>query len=213
LDINVIDASEREQSLQILDAAAHCFADSGIDVASIEDIARRMSATKGKIYYYFLTKRQIVLEVWRHSIELTTIAADQAVVPEADPVEKLYAISFAHAMSMMTHQHFHRTAIECMRRPPLKISSENERALAGKIKQQQNDYESIFRDILVSGIESGVFRNAPVGVYAHSVISLLHAPAHWYRPRQKDAEANRAEIAHTIANMAVGSVRRFDGEP
>ncbi len=43
----------------ILDASARCFMEHGFKATSIDDIARRLGATKGMVYHYFDSKSDL----------------------------------------------------------------------------------------------------------------------------------------------------------
>ena len=49
---------------RILDAAAVVFQAEGFERTTIDDIAERIGATKGRIYYYFRSKFDIYLAVY-----------------------------------------------------------------------------------------------------------------------------------------------------
>ena len=199
--------TDKEEGRQyILDAAAQTISVLGVEEASIDEIARAMEATKGKIYYYFKTKREIVLEIWKQSVLLTIDGAASVDDMEADPRIKLFELGYSHARTMMQNKSVHKVAIECMRRPPLTVSSASERRLAGEIRELQDKYEDMFRQVLAEGLKGGQFREGSLSVYLHSVITMLHSPVYWYSVPKTRIEANRHEIATQLGNMAVASV-------
>lgn len=63
--------SEEETALareEILTAAAEIFMDLGYKATSVEAIAERLGATKGLIYYHFVSKAEIFFEIQRLSL-------------------------------------------------------------------------------------------------------------------------------------------------
>ena len=56
---NANEALLSEPRQAILDAAALCFMERGFNATSIDDIARRLSATKGMVYHYFSSKAEL----------------------------------------------------------------------------------------------------------------------------------------------------------
>ena len=59
--------TKEERRTQILDAAAQCFAEKGYHAASMDDLVKASSLSKGAIYWHFKGKREIfrsLLERW-----------------------------------------------------------------------------------------------------------------------------------------------------
>ncbi len=52
----------------ILETAAQCFMEQGFATTSIDDVARRMGSTKGRIYHYYSSKTDLfstcIAKVW-----------------------------------------------------------------------------------------------------------------------------------------------------
>ena len=187
----------------ILDAAAQAFATHGVDQTSIDDIARDLGATKGKIYHHFGSKSELVCAIRKHSVQLTL----ERVRPQFDaplsPPEKFHAMAKAHVIAMISELAYHRVVVEEMRGSKTGGATPAERALRLEIAALQSEYEGFFRSTLATGIASGHFRDQDISIAVRSFLMMLHAPIYWYQPR--DAE-NIATIAEQLANMALGAV-------
>ena len=100
---------------RILDAAARAFATHGVDQTSIDDIARDLGATKGKIYHHFGSKSELVCAIRKQSVQLTL----ERVRPQFDaampPPEKFHAMAKAHVIAMISELAYHRVVVEEMR--------------------------------------------------------------------------------------------------
>ena len=59
----------------VLQAAADCFMDAGFSATSIDDVAARLGATKGRVYHYYRSKADLFFDVHRTGmrINLSTI--------------------------------------------------------------------------------------------------------------------------------------------
>ena len=55
--------------VQITDSEAGCFAKMGSDGTFIDDIARYLGATKGRVYHHFRSKVELTLAVRSRSVE------------------------------------------------------------------------------------------------------------------------------------------------
>jgi len=54
---------ETERRRQILEAAMTCFAQKGYHLTTMDDIAAELPFSKGLLYYYFKTKRELFLAI------------------------------------------------------------------------------------------------------------------------------------------------------
>ena len=133
---------------RILDAAAQAFATHGVDQTSIDDIARDLGATKGKIYHHFGSKSELVCAIRKHSVQLTL----ERVRPQFDaplsPPEKFHAMAKAHVIAMISELAYHRVVVEEMRGSKTGGATPAERALRLEIAALQSEYEGFFRSTL-----------------------------------------------------------------
>ena len=190
--------------LQILDAAATAFATHGVDQTSLDDIARALGATKGKIYHHFGSKGELVCAIRKHSVQLTLDRVRPYFVAEAPPHEKFHTMAKAHAVAMISELAYHRVVVEEMRGSGTGTITDNEHNLRLEITILQSKYEDMFRSVLASGIAAGQFRDQDLSVTVRSFLMMLHAPIYWYQPR---GPQNSHSIAMQLADMALGAVR------
>ena len=174
-----------------------------MDQTSIDDIARDLGATKGKIYHHFGSKSELVCAIRKQSVQLTL----ERVRPQFDaampPPEKFHAMAKAHVIAMISELAYHRVVVEEMRGSNTGGATPAERELRLEIAALQAEYERFFRSALAEGIASGHFRDQDISIAVRSFLMMLHAPIYWYQPR--DAE-NITAIAEQLANMALGAV-------
>jgi AcrR family transcriptional regulator len=61
---------EEQRRQEILEAALRCFSKKGYDMTKMEDIVKEAGLTKGGIYWYFNSKREIFLALFdRHTMD------------------------------------------------------------------------------------------------------------------------------------------------
>lgn len=190
----------------ILDAAAHCFAQNGVELTSIDDIAQRMGATKGKVYHHFGSKGELVSAVRRHSVQLTLDHVAPVYAAGGAPAVLLAAMAGAHVDVMMRALPYHRVVVETGRRDPRRVITEAEAQIMTETRTLQTRYEDLYRDLLRRGIASGDFTAPNLSVALHSLMMLLNAPVYWYRPRPEEGARDRQAIAAQIASMALGAM-------
>ncbi|MDT2057583.1 MAG: TetR/AcrR family transcriptional regulator [Planktomarina sp.] len=189
--------------LKILDAAATAFATHGVDQTSLDDIARALGATKGKIYHHFGSKGELVCAIRKHSVQLTLDRVHPYFAAKAPPHEKFHAMAKAHATAMISELAYHRVVVEEMRGSGTGTITDNEHNLRLEITVLQSKYEDMFRSVLASGIAAGQFRDQDLSVTVRSFLMMLHAPIYWYQPR---GPQNSHSIAMQLADMALGAV-------
>jgi len=193
--------------LDILNASAYCFATHGAEATSIDDIARHLGATKGKIYHHFRSKGELLTAVRKHSVQLTLDHVSPLYRAGGAPIAQFHAMSRAHVEAMINKLDYHRVVVETLRSNGGRSTTAYERDLLDELRLLQETYENQFRDVLVRGMADGSMRAQNVSVALHTVLMLLNAPVHWYSPRDSDTDTDRAAIAQQIADMATGAIR------
>ena len=151
--------SERQQMSYdvVLSAAAEAFTARGYAATSMDDVADRLQATKGRIYHYFKTKGELFLGVhWR--------AANMAIervkpISESDgsPTDRLYRMAVAHADLMMEESSFTRLSAQVHE---MRLTTEG-RTTEDRLHEvfaTRKEYELIFERVINEGIGSGEFR-------------------------------------------------------
>jgi AcrR family transcriptional regulator len=101
---HVVDDSRAD----ILRAAAVCFMERGYNAASIDDVARRLGATKGRIYHHFPSKADLFAEVYRTGMEMNYAAIQPLRALPLPTVEKWRRMARAHVYQMIRTRPFQR---------------------------------------------------------------------------------------------------------
>jgi len=81
--------SETERRAQILRSARSIFIEKGYLAARVEDVARRAGLSKGAVYFYFSSKRELFLALVRDEHERTYSFLDQAEFDDRPAAVKL----------------------------------------------------------------------------------------------------------------------------
>lgn len=186
------------QKEQILNAAAKLFIEKGFGGASMQEIAEALGVTRTAVYYYFKNKDEIltalVEEVTLRAKRLSSRVASEA---DADPRERLRALVHQHAMLILTHHNEFRIIDRTEQQLPDRAYRANEDAKRAVLNN--------FTAAIEAGVQTGVFRVVDAKVAAFTMIGMCSWPAFWYKP---DGAKSAAEIADTIAELAVQSVIR-----
>lgn len=192
---------------EILDAAAQCFMELGVSVASIDDVARRLGSTKGRIYHHFRSKDALVSAVRLCAAQ----SIHQAVSPVKDnalpPDRNFHNMARAHIAAELTHFAYCKVFINTLSGVTAKSLTQQELALQQDVRHATGAYEDLYRDVLSAGMETGLFRKRHVSITLHSVITMLNAPAQWYVPGRSDGDGFQQTLIDQLADMALGSLR------
>lgn len=81
---------EKERREAILQAALTCFARKGYDPTTMDDIAAELPFSKGLLYYYFKSKRELFLALLQDWAATSTQTWETLLASEDDPITKLH---------------------------------------------------------------------------------------------------------------------------
>jgi AcrR family transcriptional regulator len=92
---------EGERRQQIVDAAMTCFARNGYHLTTMDDIAKQLPFSKGLLYYYFKTKRDLFLTILDDWMARAMAEWGKLLQPDAPAVDQLGAC-LAYGMKLLT---------------------------------------------------------------------------------------------------------------
>ena len=190
----------------ILDAAAACFSKNGSEATSIDDIARYLGATKGKIYHHFRSKGELLYAVRLRSVTLTMDNVKPHFQTGATPQHGLGEMARAHVKAIIENLTYHQVVVEGIRASGGKSTTEFEREMLAKIRASQRQYRDMYCEVVNAGIVQGVFRQQQVSVAVQCTLMLLNSPVYWYSRPAENVEQNCLDIASQIAGMALGAL-------
>lgn len=192
----------------ILAAAADAFMERGYTATTIDDIADRLGATKGRVYHYYRSKADIFLDIHRYAMQRML----DMVAPIADgagtPAERMAAMARAHALLIMTSFPFQRVSVQGLERHVAGRATERQRAALEGIIRMRDQYEGLFIRVLADGVASATFPALQPRLAVKPVLGALNWLTVWYRPRETDTDASRAAIADEMASFVMRGLRR-----
>jgi AcrR family transcriptional regulator len=204
------EASRRE----VMAAAAHAFMERGYAATSLDHVAVRLGATKGRVYHYFPSKADLFLGIHKSAME----TLDAAVRPIAEgpgaPAERLHAMAMAHARMLMTHSPQQKVSVGKLERHLLRGATARHQRTLQAIVRLRDGYEQLFADVLAEGMGQemgkGVFEDLPPRLAAKPVLGALNWLTVWYQPRRGESAEDIEVIARLIADFVVKGLRRGD---
>ena len=192
---------------QIVDAAAQCFMLKGLEKATIDDIADVLGATKGRVYHHFRSKNAIYFAVHRQAMQYCFEAVKPVIEQSMPCAEKIEAMAAAHARVMMDtlpYQRSIRLGVEMYLRGS---TTESEREVLAELIAQRNEYEDLYRDVLRKGVSEGSLSVPNVEIAGRMMMGALNGLVDWYRVRPEQTDADREDIARTLARTIVRGLK------
>lgn len=181
---------------KVLDAAAEAFLERGYAATTIDDVADKLGATKGKVYYYFRTKGELYLGLNRRTLERAMEAIEPVLQDSGPASERLYQLAYYHASNLMSPRGFMRFAAQHLE-TQLASEGRNLNESAKQILKLRAEYEAVFERVIADGVESGEFRTVTPKIMAKAVLGTLNWISVWYRPGRREAAAD--QIAREFA--------------
>lgn len=186
----------------ILAAAARCFMERGYAATSIDDVARSIGATKGRIYHHFPSKADLFAEVFRHGMDMNYAA----VAPYRDlggrAVIPWRRMAFAHALHMIETRAFQRSVWMGVEMHLLGATTPQQREAFNGLIRYRTEYGDIFRELIVRAREEGDFDFDDVSIANQLMFMTLNSPIFWYAPRPDETRAGIENLARQVVTCA-----------
>jgi AcrR family transcriptional regulator len=107
---NKKDAESRKE--QILEAALICFNKSGYYLTSIDNIAAKAKISKGGVYYHFVSKEKLFLELFDFKVNQYFEQLTAYIKGEKDPAEQLRVLAKKSGQILKENQAFFKFCLE-----------------------------------------------------------------------------------------------------
>jgi len=190
---------------EILDAAALAFSQNGYAATSMDEIAERLGATKGRVYHYYRAKAEIFHDIVRAGMqELIDGVAPIAARQDLSCADRLWRMAHHHAGLMMTRNSYQRVAVQAVE---MHRMSKHADAVLADTFVLRDRYEQLFADVIEQGRRDGELRDIDPRLATKPLLGALNWISLWYDPERGDF-ASRARVAEEYADFVVGGLRR-----
>ena len=187
---------------QVLDAAAACFMETGYTGTSLDDVARHMGATKGRIYHYFGSKSELLHAVRKHAMKLNFAAIQTAYDSKLAPLNKFRAMALAHAMNMMHEQAYQRALFDSLHTHLTSGKGVTQDHFLVEFLAERRKFEDMFRNVLREGKSRGDFNFKTMSFALPTILAILNSSLFWYTARSNQSDNDRQAIATELVDMA-----------
>jgi AcrR family transcriptional regulator len=194
--------------LRIINAAAEAFMVRGYDATSIDEIADRIGATKGAVYYSYRSKMDIFLAVYERGMLLLEMRVREALEDSvrAPAADRLRAVCVAHAENLMRHYAYHaviQSSVEQRRQMAL---TDADRGRLAQLDQLRTHHESLVNDLISEGQRDGSLADLPARLATRTLLGGIVGIAVWYRPRPDQSEQERLSLAEDVVRLLMSGV-------
>jgi AcrR family transcriptional regulator len=197
---------------EILDAAAQSFMEYGFTGATIDDVADRISATKGRVYHYYRSKVDLFLDVHLRAMNIMIEAVEPLAKGPGTPAERLYAMAHRHACSVMDNFAYQKVSIQGLEKPLISSRGGRADAMIARVVSLRDAYESLFAGVIEEGIADGSFADGPARRMTKPVLGALNWLTLWYRPELSRDREQQEDIADSLARFVVRGCNKGSGD-
>ncbi|MGO1826456.1 MAG: TetR family transcriptional regulator [Corynebacterium variabile] len=191
---------------QILDAAAVVFQAQGFERTTIDDIAERIGATKGRIYYYFRSKFDIYLAVYEAGMYGAFLTVEPLSQEPGTGRERLTAMAVRHLVNLMTDPGYHDVISQGVVAGRSTALKEHQRQALIGLNEVRTRYEDLFRGVVTDGMADGSLRAGDARLATRFLLSSLNSTAMWFRVRENQDAAEIRDLAEQIVDQAIGGL-------
>jgi AcrR family transcriptional regulator len=190
---------------EIIAAAAECFMERGYHATKVDDVAARLGATKGRIYHHYSSKTDLFFDVHREGMA-RLFAAQSAVVCRSGARDRLIAMLQAHAEAMLTHHTYETVVAQGVQVHRFDQTTPEERETMADLIATRDEFEGLFKSALDAAIAAGEVTPRDVSISVKMMLGALQWTLVWYRPRDGETEAERADLARRMVASVIAGV-------
>jgi AcrR family transcriptional regulator len=200
-----------EARTEILDAASVVFQSQGFDRTTIDDIADRIGATKGRVYYYFRSKFDIYLAVYEAGMRLATESLTPLSTGPGTARDRLTAMCVQHLVNLMTDLGYHDVIAQGVVAGRSTALKERQREALRELNEVRKSYEAMFRSVVTEGMAEKTLCPEDPRLVTRVLLSSLNSTAMWFRVREDQEDAEIRELAERIVDQVVGGLASGGG--
>jgi AcrR family transcriptional regulator len=204
---------EQDVKSRILDASAEAFMLRGFANTTIDDIADRVGATKGLIYYHFRSKFDIFLAVYQDGMRRVRERVEPHASAPGTGHQRLVAMSIAHLENLMTELGYHHVVHQGVRYQGSTALKVRQRDALTALNELRRDYELVFRRVITEGIADGSLRRLDDALATRTLLSNLNAVDVWYRKIDGQTKDDVHELACRVVDILIGGMINAPDDP
>jgi AcrR family transcriptional regulator len=211
MTLSVSELGLEDSRADILRAAADCFLERGYAATSIDDVARSLGATKGRIYHHFPSKADLFAEVFRAGIDMIYAAIGPYRNLPGPAIDRWMKMAKIHVHQMITTKPFQRAVWEGVEMHLRGSTTPEQRDVLGKLQEHRTQYGSIFRETIAKARDEGTMRFENLSIANQLMFMTLNSPIFWYTPRSGETAKDIDRIVDHVVAFALGGLGATEG--
>ena len=196
----------------ILWAAAEVLHRNGYEATTMKDIAAQVNLTAASLYHHFRNKDFLLLNVLEVGIDYTIAKLEAVAASDMSNAEKLAGMIRSHVVSV-TGNVAVGAAMVFEIRAVLNVSGKNGDdefmteffARRDGFLARRDYFESLFRNVLLAGIEAGEFRAVDADIVTKAILGAHNWVAVWFRA---GGRLSGEEVADVLVDTWLAALRR-----
>jgi AcrR family transcriptional regulator len=199
-----VESGAREEVLQ---AAAELFMEFGYAATSIDAVAQRLGATKGRIYHHYRSKADLFFGVQIAAMTRLSDEVEPIARGAGEPLEKLAAMALRHTQILLTELPMQKVAVQGLERHLFASSDARQLRLVVKMRDR---YEELFVEVIDQGIRAGVFVDLPPKLASKPFFGAMNWATVWYSQRRLQSAEAVEDMARALAAFAMRGLLAHD---
>ena len=192
--------------LDILQAAAKCFMERGYAAASIDEVARSLGATKGRIYHHYPSKSDLFADVFRVGMEMNFEAIEPLRRLDGPALPRWCEMAQAHVIQMITTRAFQRAVWIGVEMHLRGATTPEQRDVFEDLIGLRTQYGNYFRETIAAARDEGSMRFDDLSIANQLMFMTLNSPIFWYRQRVGETRAEIEDLAGQVVTFALGGL-------
>lgn len=188
---------------EILQVAAECFMEQGFNATSIDDVARRMNATKGRIYHYYASKIDLFFEIHREGMDRLFSSVLPARKTAGNGITVLAAMLHAHALALFEHHAFESVVVQGVQLHRYGALTPGQRKDLDELIASRDRFEQLFKEQTNLAKADGSLGDLNTSIAVKTMLGGLQWALIWYRPEHDGSIENRKYLAEQMVGTLV----------
>lgn len=184
---------------EISESAAALFVAEGVATVSMDDIAREVGLAKATVYHYFRTKDEILYSIHEYGFKTIEEAAAERKDAGQSPMEQLRGVFQDGFGVVHNNPGYSRVVFEHLRHLAP--------AMRRKVRNNQQRYESMIREILDEGVADGSFEIDDTRLATLAFFGMVNWSHQWYSPGGQQSYTEIADYFYRLFVRGIGSRR------
>jgi len=205
---NPNEALVNEPREAILDAAALCFMERGFNATSIDDIARRLSATKGMVYHYFSSKAELFFEIHHRAMDVLFAELEPVAASDLPAPERFTEMARRYVETLIRTQPYQRTVSEAVQMVLRNSTTAEQREQLTDLQARRYQCEALFMAVLEEGMGKGTMQASRPRVSIKPVFGAMNSVINWYHYREGETPEQLAELVDEVVQVALRGVMK-----